>query len=130
MNQLEAIEGLDSIVVPDQLNENGHQISHPNTVLTDLWVNQNKIKSWESIKYLLNLKGLETVYLHSNPVAQMQAPEEIKEESIDDQSGIIVCKYTDWIIENMPWVQQIDSDNVELLKKRRSQPQKIDARKQ
>lgn len=52
----------------------------------------------------------------------MQAPEEIKEESIDDQSGIIVCKYTDWIIENMPWAQQIDSDNVELLKKRRSQP--------
>lgn len=116
MNQLTKIEGLQPVSQSDA-SQDSNNGDNPNTVLTDLWVNQNKISGWESVKYLINLKALETIYLHSNPVAQSQAPEEVKEESIDESKGIIVCKYTDWIIDNIPWIVQVDSDNVELLKK-------------
>jgi len=34
----------------------------------------------------------------------MPSPEEVKEESIEEASNIVVSKYTDWIIENVPWV--------------------------
>ena len=91
MNQLKEIENLTSA-------------DSDNYVLTDLWVNQNKIDSWTSVQYLLKLKALDTIYLHSNPVASASAPEETKEECIEDNSGIKVAKYTDWIIENLPWV--------------------------
>ena len=48
----------------------------------------------------------------------MSSPEETKEECIEDASKVKIGKYTDWIIDNMPWVEQIDSDNVMMLKKR------------
>lgn len=72
MNQLKEIENLTSA---DQDND----------VLTDLWLNQNHISSWTSIQYLMKLKALDTIYLHSNPVALIPAPnEETKEEVMEE----------------------------------------------
>lgn len=77
-----------------------------NKELTDLWINKNKIEDWESIEYLKSLPNLDTIYLIHNPVASDQ-------------------KYIPWIIENLPQVQQIDSDSVALIKKRAEQSKSI-----
>ena len=70
-----------------------------NMELTDLWINQNPIKEWSSVEYLKCLPNLDTIYLIHCQVASDK-------------------KYVEWIIENMPQVNQIDSDSVALIKKR------------
>ena len=55
MNRVEKVENL-------EMNEE----------LTDLWLNSNQIDSWDSVKYLSQLKSLDTIYLHTNPVARIK----------------------------------------------------------
>lgn len=70
-----------------------------NKELTDLWINQNRISDWSSVEYLKNLPNLDTIYLIHNPVSEDK-------------------KYVEWIIENLPSMQQIDADSVAMIKKR------------
>lgn len=70
-----------------------------NKELTDLWLNKNCIKDWSSVEYLQCLPNIDTIYLIDCPVASDK-------------------KYVKWIIDNVPQVQQIDSDCVTLIKKK------------
>lgn len=110
VNRIEAIENLDT-----------------NTELTDLWLNSNRIKSWDSIKYLANLQNLDTIYLHTNPVSlvrfvESESGEEAKETQLEKSevlAGVKIASYLDWMMEHLPNIQQIDSEAVVMLRKRK-----------
>lgn len=97
-NKVEAIENMDN-----------------NKHLTDLWINKNKISEWSSVEYLKNFPELDTVYLIHNPVTNITG------KFLTKLIKVIVEPehYVDWIMNNVPSIQQIDSDSIMLIKKKK-----------
>jgi len=73
-NGIEKIEGLETLCELELLDLSGNFIKEIENIghlsnLKDLWLNNNKIVSWDFLEELKKLPNLETLYIEQNPVS-------------------------------------------------------------